>query len=237
MSDEKIQIAVIDYQLGNLFSIRHALNHVGLSAMITSDHTEILQADAVILPGVGAFGDAMNSLHQLDLVSPLQDIAQSEIPLIGICLGLQLLFTESHEFGRHKGLGIIDGEVVPFKPTRHAGKVYKVPQVCWNRIFGPDEGELTLESRQVTAWNRSLLSGIKNGSFRYFIHSFYGSPEHPSDTLTRTIYGPTSFCSAVKKGSVEAFQFHPERSGPIGLTVYQNLRILLRKKRGEAYDE
>lgn len=236
MSTENHRIAIIDYQLGNLFSILHALKHVGLSADITSDRSVILNADAVILPGVGAFGDAMTSLSRLDLVSPLRDIAQSETPLIGICLGLQLLFVESREFGRHKGLGIIEGEVVPFVPAAHEGSVYKVPQVCWNRIFPPDGEDVESGTSMPSPWRQSLLEGIDSGSFMYFVHSYYGCPEHASDVLTNTTYGPTTFCSAVRKGSVEAYQFHPERSGPTGLSVYQNLKSIIERKRGEADD-
>ena len=129
------RVAIIDFGLGNLFSVKQACEYAGLQAHITSARKDIQSADAVILPGVGAFGDAMATLRKLDLVELLRDMAASDTPLVGICLGVQLLMTESYEFGCHQGLGIISGPVVRFDNPREDGKILKVPQVGWNRIY------------------------------------------------------------------------------------------------------
>ena len=128
------EVAIVDYGLGNLYSVKHACMHVGLRARITCDPSEILAADATIVPGVGAFGDAMATLRRLDLVSALRDFVATNRPFVGICLGLQLLMSESEEFGCHKGLGIIDGMVVRFHESRLGGRQLKVPHISWNGI-------------------------------------------------------------------------------------------------------
>lgn len=133
--DQQFQVAIVDYGMGNLFSVKHACEQVGLQAKITSSRAEVLAARAVIVPGIGAFRDAMETLRQHDLVTALQETAASDKPLVGICLGMQLLMTESFEFGRHAGLGIIPGSVVGFKEPRGESGLLKVPQVCWNRLY------------------------------------------------------------------------------------------------------
>ena len=206
-------VAIVDYGVGNLFSVKHACEYVGMRARITASGEELLEASAVILPGVGAFGDAMAMLGRLDLVSVLREIAGSGKPLIGICLGMQLLMTESHEFGRHQGLGIIRGEVVMFE--RSVVKDLRVPHVGWNSIHPDAAG----------GWTGSLLEGLGDGEFMYFVHSLYVSPDDSSVALSTTRYGGIEFCSSLKTGNVSAFQFHPERSGPCGLAVYRNLAV------------
>lgn len=214
------RVAIVDYSLGNLFSVKHACEKVGLEAFISADKYEILAADAVILPGVGAFGDAMECLRQRDLVRPLQDIAQSGKPLIGICLGQQLLMTESFEFGRHRGLNIFEGQVVRFEnPIGPAGPL-KVPQVGWNRIYRPD---LLKQRTAGDCWADSPLEGLCDGAYMYFVHSFYVKPADPSVVLAVTHYGHIEFCSSLRRGNVMAFQFHPERSGPQGIHIYSNI--------------
>ena len=128
-------VAIIDYGMGNLFSVSQACEKVGMAAYITASPREVQEADAVILPGVGAFGDAMESLAKMDLISVLLDFADSPKPLIGVCLGMQLLMTEGNEFGRHQGLGIVEGEVVRLETSNSSGPNFKVPQVGWNKIF------------------------------------------------------------------------------------------------------
>ena len=219
LSENKfVRVAIIDYSLGNLYSVKQACSKVGLQAKITSSKKEILEADAVILPGVGAFGDSMATLHRLDLVKPLQDIAASSKPLIGICLGQQLLMTESFEFGRHKGLGIIEGPVIRFKNPREGDYPLKIPQIGWNRIHQPASGNL---------WAGTLLEGIKNGEHMYFVHSYIVQPEDPGVILSTTRYGNIEFCSSLCIKNVFACQFHPERSGPSGIKFYQNLAKML----------
>ena len=136
MPDSKQKkVAIIDYGMGNLFSVQRACEHVGLAATITSDKAELLSAQAAILPGVGAFGDAMENLQKRDLVAPLKDFIYSGKPFMGICLGLQLLMSESEEFGRHRGLDILKGNVVKFHPQHSPTRKAKVPQVGWNKIY------------------------------------------------------------------------------------------------------
>lgn len=212
MLERKPQVAIVDHGLGNLFSVKHACECVGMVATITPDRQEILAADAVILPGVGAFGDAMQTLRRLDLVRVLQDIAQSSTPLIGICLGVQLLMSRSYEFGCHEGLGIIDGVVVRLEHPRERGRDLKVPQVGWNRISTAADG-----------WSDTLLRNVPDHEFMYFVHSYVVQPADPTVVLSTTRYGDIDFCSSVRRGSVFACQFHPERSGPQGLRVYRNL--------------
>ncbi|MBI4354225.1 MAG: imidazole glycerol phosphate synthase subunit HisH [Candidatus Omnitrophica bacterium] len=206
------RVAIVDYGMGNLFSVKHACEAVGLSAAITSSSEQIVSANAVILPGVGAFGDAMEALRRLDLISPLRDAAVSGAPLMGICLGMQLLMSESEEFGRHKGLGIIEGDVVRLAVSTEQGRVLKVPHIGWNRI-----------ERQARSWDGSLLEGLTDGSAMYFVHSFYLRPVDPRVVLSVTRYGSTTFCSTLQQDHVFASQYHPERSGPLGLRMYRRL--------------
>ena len=211
----------MDYGLGNLFSVKQACASAGLSAVITSSRKEILGADAVILPGVGAFGDAMANLRRLDLVGPLRDYAGSGRPLVGICLGMQLLMSESSEFGRHEGLGFVKGQVIRFEGPAEGTRVLKVPQVGWNRME-PVEGS--------AGWSGSLLDGVAAGASMYFVHSFYVRPADRDVVLATSRYGQIDFCSALCRGSVTAFQCHPERSGPVGLQVYANLARQIQRR-------
>jgi glutamine amidotransferase len=224
------RIAIVDYGLGNLFNIKHACQYAGMKADVTSSKDDIFKADAVILPGVGAFGDAMASLKRLDLVDPLKELAEIGKPLIGICLGLQLLLTSSNEFGEHKGLNVIKGKVRRFESPVASDQILKIPQVGWNRISLPvyEKKDCRLE------WEDTLLEGIKNNSFMYFVHSYYGVPDNPSVILTETIYGDISFCSSLKYKNIYAFQFHPERSGTNGLKIYENLHSFIKKNIGVA---
>lgn len=224
------QVAIVDYGMGNLFSVKQACEHVGLRTAITASAGEIQAADAVILPGVGAFGDAMETLKKLDLVSVLVDLAASPKPLLGICLGMQLLMTESQEFGKHRGLGIVEGEVLRLE-AGEAGetgsRTLKVPQVGWNRIYpavpsasgGPGAGDAN--------WDMPLLAGIPGGEYMYFVHSYYPRPADARVVVSTTSYGPLEFCSSCRQGNVFAFQFHPERSGGQGMSIYRNLAAML----------
>jgi len=214
MYDSTPVVAILDHGLGNLFSVRQACAVVGLDAVITSDKAHILNADAVILPGVGAFSQAMETLYRLDLVSVLRDIADSGKPLIGICLGLQLLMSESHEFGCHQGLDIIQGPVRRIDGPKEEGRMLKVPHIGWNRIYSSGNGKI---------WSGTLLEGTASGAYMYFVHSYIVQPENPDVILCRSHYGDIDFCSAIHQRNVCAFQFHPERSGPEGIHMYRNL--------------
>ena len=210
-------VAIVDYGMGNLFSVKHACSQVGLRASITSSRAILETAEAVILPGVGAFGDAMQVLTELDLAVVLRDHVAAGKPLLGICLGMQLLMSESQEFGLHKGLGIIEGDVVRLEHAVIGERTLKVPQVGWNTIC----------QRPSRAWEGSLLDGLPDEVFMYFVHSFYPRPADARVGLSMTRYGPTTFCSSLQHGNVFACQFHPERSGAWGLRIYQNLARFL----------
>ena len=195
-------IAVINYGLGNLHSVHKALVHVGGEAVVTDDPDKILGADKLVLPGVGAFADGMAGLEARGLVSAVTQFAASGRPLLGICLGMQLLFDESEEQGRHSGLGLLPGKVIFF---RQPG--IKIPQIGWNQV------EVRKPSR--------LMVGIQDSDYFYFNHGYYCVPEEAADTLTTTEYS-VEFASAVERGNVFGVQFHPEKSQKTGLTILKN---------------
>ena len=203
--------AIIDFGMGNLFSVRRACEIAGADATITSERAIVEKADAIVLPGVGAFGDAMDELVRRDLVSLLRDRAKSGTPIMGICLGMQLFMTESCEFGAHKGLNLIEGCVEPLDPTRILNHGLRIPHVGWNRVA----------CQQGRTWKDTPLGGLKEGSYLYFVHSFHAVPAEDSDSLARTRYGGEDFCASVLRGNIFACQFHPERSGDAGLDIYR----------------
>lgn len=217
------EVAIVDYGIGNLFSVKHACTQVGLKSEITSSKEKILESDAVILPGVGAFGDAMETLAKLDLIDTLKEAALSGKPFLGICLGMQLIMSESHEFGRHEGLGIFKGSVVRFdNPVDDKGRKLKVPHVGWNRIY---------KSRHPDTWKDTVLNELDDKDFMYFVHSFYVKPDNPDVVLSRSQYGNVEFCSSLNYKNIYACQFHPERSGSKGLQIYRNLLKIILDKR------
>ncbi len=201
-------ITVIDYGMGNLRSVQKAFEKVGYQAKVTSDPADVETADRLVLPGVGAFKDCMDNLRDGGFIDPILRHVESGKPFLGICLGLQLLFTESEEFGRHQGLGIIPGKVVRFPADmREGGEELKVPHMGWNRI----------EIKQEIP----LYRGVENGSFAYFVHSYYVVPEDAQSVATATDYG-ISFCSSICRDNVMATQFHPEKSQQVGLQILEN---------------
>lgn len=196
-------IAIIDYGAGNLRSVHKALEYLGFAAKITSDPGEILSAERVILPGVGAFGDCMRNLRERRLVNCIRDVADKKIPLLGICLGLQLLFEESEESPGETGIGIFQGKIVKIPKTDKL----KIPHMGWNSLH------MTKESR--------LFSGVEEDSFVYFVHSYYMSPKDEGIIAAETSYG-ASLPIALESGQVFATQFHPEKSGEVGLKILKN---------------
>jgi len=207
------KVSIVDYAAGNLFSVENACKTVGLHPVIVNKPEDIIKAQALILPGVGAFGEAMENLHKLDLVQPLRDFASSGKPFMGICLGMQLLFSESEEFGHHEGLNLIEGTIRKFPTISENLEKVKVPQIGWNQIFRPSE----LRNR----WDNSPLSQVVSGEFMYFIHSYYASPFNSDDILSVTDYEGIKYCSAVIKDNIFATQFHPEKSAKEGIKIYQ----------------
>lgn len=205
----KKNVAIIDYKISNLFSVKHACDHVGLNSTITHNTHEIINAEAAILPGVGAFPKAMENIKKLNLFDTIKKFIYSGKPFMGICLGLQLLFTESEEFGKYKGLDVIKGNVIKFKKK---GKKIKVPQIGWNKIY----------FNKNIKWSNSPLKNIKNNEFMYFVHSYYVNPENEKEILSLTNYSDIIYCSSILKKNVFATQFHPEKSGIEGIKIYRN---------------
>lgn len=218
------QIAIIDFEMGNLFSVKRACEYVGLDPLVTSDASSIMRSAAMILPGVGAFGDAMDILKRLDLISPIKEYIGSGRPFMGICLGLQLLMSESEEFGHHKGLDIIKGRVAKFPTAGDARRTIKVPQVGWNRIYRPPH-----VSKET--WQNSPLRGVRNNEYMYFVHSFYTIPDDPKMALTYTAYEGTEYSSSMLSNNVFACQFHPEKSSHEGMKIYENFAALIKQKK------
>jgi len=219
------KVAIIDYGMGNLFSVKQACEVTGMTPLITSDITSIINSEAIILPGVGSFGDAMKQLKSLNLIGPIKECISAGKYFMGLCLGLQLLFTESEEFGNHKGMNIIEGTVVKFHSRKATGEPLKVPQIGWNRIFSiPSE-----EDR----WSSSPLRGLENGEYMYFVHSFYTIPSDKRLILTTTNYGDIDYCSGILWNNICAFQFHPEKSSQKGIRLYKNWFSMICGNRSE----
>jgi glutamine amidotransferase len=204
-------IAIIDYSLGNLFSVEQALIQCGAKCLISSDASEIANADAIVLPGVGAFSEAMGFLRQNKLDLAIQESIANGKQFLGICLGMQLLFDRSEEFGATEGLGIISGEIKKFRSLK-AGEKLHVPQVGWNTINEPSPSR----------WSNTPLKDLKPGAYMYFVHSFYVTASQKEDVLSTTVYGGQDYCSSISKKNVTATQFHPEKSGEAGLSIYKN---------------
>jgi len=185
-------VAIIDYGLGNLFSVQQACKAVGIRAIITASRDDILRSAGVILTGVGAFGTAMEHLTEKGLVDVLREYALSDKPLVGICLGMQILMTESFEFGRHAGLNIVPGTVMKLQTAPGV----KVPHVGWNQIQADKDIE----------WKGTLLDGLSNGAAMYFVHSYYVQPQGEDIILSTTQYGSNIFCSSLQVKNISAFQ-------------------------------
>jgi glutamine amidotransferase len=195
-------IAVVNYGLGNLHSVQKAIAYSGGNAVVTDDPKLIQRADKVVLPGVGAFAEGMKGLETRSLTKPLKEIAASGKPILGICLGMQLLFESSEELGAHPGLGVIPGKVKAF-----TGPNLKIPQIGWNNIIFSKQSP--------------LLTGLEPGSYVYFNHSYYCQPDEAEDILATTTYGIT-FTSAIQRNNIYGVQFHPEKSQRIGLKMIRN---------------
>ena len=202
-------IAIIDYGVGNLFSLKSSLKQLGLEAVVTADADTIRKADRLILPGVGAFADAMAKLEATGLVPVMKEEAERK-PLLGICLGMQMLFDESEEFGLHKGLGLIPGRVVKIPDTDADGCPQRVPHISWNPLY-PAGGR--------TDFSGTALQNVQPGQECYFIHSYEAKPAAEEYRLADTVYGGRKVCAAAQKGCVIGTQFHPEKSGPVGLGI------------------
>ena len=206
-----MKLVIIDYGIGNTQSLINAFRKIGLDDIILTDNEEIIyESDLIILPGVGAYGNAMLELKKRGLVKIINNYSKLNKPIVGICLGMQLLFDNSQEFGNHKGLGLVEGEVIKFP----ANITEKVPHVSWNNL-------------NLKIKNNKLYNNINKDDYFYFVHSFICLPKNDLEILTTTNYGGIDFCSSIKKNNIYGYQFHPEKSSKKGLLLLKNLINLI----------
>lgn len=206
-------VAVIDYGVGNLLSVHRAFLHCGATVDVTDDPVRILGAKRVVLPGVGAFANGMAALQARGLVDVVHEVSRRGTPLLGICLGMQMLLDTSEEFGSTAGLGLIAGRVVPVPERALDGNPQKIPHIGWNGL---------VPGAAATPWGGSLLEGIEAGESVYFVHSFMAQPADPAHRLADCLYGGVPVSAAIRRQNVMGCQFHPEKSGEVGLRVLKN---------------
>jgi glutamine amidotransferase len=218
-------IIIIDYDCGYLFSIQRALTELGVPSTISRDSATIAKADKVILPGVGAFGLGMENIRNYGLLNVLEDFVASGKPVLGICLGMQLLMRESYEFGHNLGLNWIEGQVTKLKHEQLGDEPVKIPHIGWSPLeFDPSFSDEP----------NGVFQGLNNGTYMYFLHSFFVTADDPRHSIATTTYGANKFCSVCRKENIVGVQFHPEISGPSGLRLLQNF-VLGMKKQGEVH--
>lgn len=198
-------IAIVDYNMGNLASVKNAFAKLGKDTVVESNPEKFKEYDKLILPGVGAFGDAMEHLREREMINAIKEFAASGKPMLGICLGMQLLFESSHEFGEHKGLGLIKGDVRAFDSTKFSEPL-KVPHMGWNRVFTKEH---------------ALFKGLDQNHYLYFVHTFHVTCSDENDIIGQTEYG-YKFTSAVAHNNVMGIQPHPEKSHENGLKILKN---------------
>lgn len=208
-----VDAAIVDYGIGNLFSVRRAFEHCGASVVVTDDPRVLLAAPRLVLPGVGAFADGMRGLIERGLDKMVREFADSGKPFLGICLGMQMLASVSEEFGEHKGFGIIPGRVMPIPQTTIAGKCHKIPHIGWVGLERPI---------CLAGWEGSILEGLMPGDAVYLVHSFAVQLDNDAHRLADCIYNGRLISAAIRKGNVYGTQFHPEKSGNIGLAILKN---------------
>jgi imidazole glycerol-phosphate synthase subunit HisH len=206
----KTEVAVINYGIGNLLSVRRGLECCGARVSVTSEPEQILLADRVVLPGVGAFADGMEGLKTSGLDKVVHELVKKGTPLLGICLGMQMLMDESEEFGLSKGLGLIPGRVIPVPVLTSGGNQQKVPHIGWNELVFP-AGH--------SQWENSLMEEIKPGDAVYFVHSYMALPDNPAHRIADCVYGGNFLAATIARDNVTGCQFHPEKSGEIGLKI------------------
>ncbi|PHR62699.1 MAG: imidazole glycerol phosphate synthase subunit HisH [Robiginitomaculum sp.] len=205
-----VSVGVVDYGIGNVKSIIGALDKVGAQVILTDNPEQLLQSDAMILPGVGAFGHAMQQLKERNLDQVIREFTDSKRQFLGICVGMQLLFTTGEEFGEHAGLGIIPGTVS--KISLKSESTAPLPHISWNELYAGDNQN----------WAGSILEGLGSGENVYFVHSYVGTPDCSQDILAVTEYDGLHLCAAVQHENITGCQFHPEKSGETGLKIIDN---------------
>ncbi|WP_411882778.1 imidazole glycerol phosphate synthase subunit HisH [Polaromonas sp. YR568] len=210
-------VVVIDYGVGNLLSVSRGLEHCGASVLVSNDPEIILAAPRIVLPGVGAFRDAMAELQRRKLDDVVRAFARQGKPLLGICLGMQLLLDESEEFGVTAGLGLIPGRVIPIPTSTSDGRAQKVPHIGWS--------ELSLPPGR-SSWDGTLLQGMGASEAFYFVHSFMAAPQDPSHRVADCQYGGAAVSAVIGRANIHGCQFHPEKSGTAGLKVLKHFLSL-----------
>jgi glutamine amidotransferase len=204
------EIVIIDYGVGNLLSVQRGFEHCGAQVTLTAEPKKILAAKRVVLPGVGAFVNAMEALHNLNLVEVIRELAFKQIPILGICLGMQLLLEESEEFGVTAGLGLIPGRVKPVPIRSKSGEIQKIPHIGWSALQLADG---------LNGWNGTLLKDNHLGESVYFVHSFMAVPTDPHHRIADCKYGGHAIAAVIGSGQITGCQFHPEKSGEVGLKI------------------
>ena len=206
-------VTVVDYGVGNLLSVKRGLEKCGASVEITSSPKQILSADKVVFPGVGAFPNAMLALEELKLIEVMLELAELKKPILAICLGMQLLMEQSDEFRITKGLGIIPGVVTKIPNLDHGGLKLKIPHIGWNQL---------VKSRNEESWNGTVLEGTETDESVYFVHSYMVVPRDEKVRVADTIYGENRISAVIARDQIVGCQFHPEKSGKIGLKILEN---------------
>tara|TARA_B100000674_G_C37978104_1_gene980523 strand:- start:1969 stop:2628 length:660 start_codon:yes stop_codon:yes gene_type:complete len=214
---KNIKITIIDYDNGNLESVYRACDYVGMTPIISSNQSEIDKSDAIILPGVGAFGDAMKSLKEGNLIDPIYNFINTGKIVVGICLGMQLFLNKSEESSKENGLGLIEGECLHFSKFFQNTNT-KVPQIQWNTIYSENKIDFN---------EGSPFNSLKQNEFMFFVHSFFVKTKNKNDILALSKYGDIEYCSALQKDNIIGMQFHPEKSGPKGLEIYENIKNII----------
>jgi glutamine amidotransferase len=208
-------VGIVDYGMGNLFSVSRAVEQCGGTPVFIQTAEDLRKAERLILPGVGAFSDGMAGLRSLGLIDALVDYGRSGRPMLGICLGMQMLLETNEEFGLHEGLGLIPGRVTAIPKTGAAGKPHKVPHIGWSAL-NPVNAD----------WQETILKGIPAGTTVYFVHSFTAFPQDEAHRLADADYNGRRISAVVKSGNLYGCQFHPEKSGPWGLKILENFMSL-----------
>jgi len=204
------EVTIVDYGVGNLLSVRRGLEYVGAKVVITSKPDEIIKSKYLVLPGVGAFPNAMNALEKLGLVGILKEFSTLNRPLLAICLGMQLLFDESDEFQRTEGLGIIPGKVTRISPNSVSNEQRKIPHIGWSGLSN---------SRNNGDWSETILGDCGEKDSVYFVHSYMAVLKDPSNLIASVMYGGSEITAVVGKEKITGCQFHPEKSGEVGLSI------------------
>jgi glutamine amidotransferase len=206
-------VVIVDYGMGNLLSVQRAFEHCGARVIITSSPNAVERAECLVLPGVGAFADGMRELHSRGLVEAIRKFSKTGRSFMGICLGMQMMMDTSEEFGIYEGLALIAGRVSMIPKAGSDGKHHKIPHIGWNNLLLPKNRE---------DWSNTIFQDLSIGESVYFVHSFSVIPENPANDLADCDYNGLCICAAIQEGNVYGCQFHPEKSGPVGLKIIMN---------------